>query len=299
MCANLQPDQAVPHEGYAPVENGELYYREVGQGRPIILIHGGPDFDHTYLLPDMDRLSDSYRLIYYDQRGRGKSAREIQPDEVTIKTEIDDLEGLREYLQLDSVAVLGHSWGGVLAMEYAIRHSDRVSHMILMNTAAASQEDYMLLRQEVRRRKAVYEDDLNALVSSAAYKEGDSEAVAEYYRIHFSTTIKQPEHLERLMGSMRSSFTKERILRGRAIEDRLTDETWSSREFDLFPKLKRLSIPTLVIHGDYDFIPAECAAHIAQAIPGARFALLRESGHFAYIESPDDVRKEIADFFNG
>ncbi|HVO43290.1 MAG TPA: hypothetical protein VMT34_11735 [Aggregatilineales bacterium] len=67
MCANFQSDQPFPREGYAPVENAELFYREVGHGRPIILIHGGPDFDHTYLLPDMDRLSDSYGLIYYDQ----------------------------------------------------------------------------------------------------------------------------------------------------------------------------------------------------------------------------------------
>ena len=149
MCANLNGDPFVPREGYVPAENAELFYREVGRGRPIILVHGGPDFDHTYLLPDMDRLSDSYRLIYYDQRGRGKSGRDVRPDDVSIRTEIEDLEGLRKYLRLDSVAVLGHSWGGVLALEYAIRHPDRVSHMILMNTAAASHDDYMLLRQEV------------------------------------------------------------------------------------------------------------------------------------------------------
>lgn len=296
MCA-LQSDLSVPREGYAPVANVELFYREVGHGRPIILLHGGPDFDHTYLLPDMDRLSDSYRLIYYDQRGRGKSGGNVQPEDVTIKTEIEDLEGLRKHFQLDSVAVLGHSWGGVLAMEYAIRHPDRVSHMILMNTAAASHEDYLVQRQEVRSRKAVYADALNPLVSSAEYQAGDSDAVAAYYRIQYGTTIKQPEHLETLMRSLKFSFTKEGILKWRAIEDRLLDETWRSSEYDLFPKLKGLRIPTLVIHGDYDFIPAECAEHIAESIPGARFALLRECGHFSYIESPDEVRREIAEFF--
>jgi len=97
---------------------------------------------------------------------------------------------------------------------------------------------------------------------------------------------------------MQLSFTRESILKGRAIEDRLNDEIASNGAFDLFPKLKQLNIPTLVIHGDNDFIPVTCATHIAQAIPGARFALLRECGHFAYIESPDEVRKELADFFN-
>ena len=75
------------------------------------------------------------------------------------------------------------------------------------------------------------------------------------------------------------------------------NETWLSGEYNLLPRLKHLSIPTLVIHGDYDIVPVECAAHIAQAIPGARFVLLRECGHFSYLECPDEVRKEIGDFF--
>jgi proline iminopeptidase len=298
MDADTRPDLSVPREGYVPVNHAELYYREVGQGRPLILLHGGPDFDHSYLLPDMDRLADSYRLIYYDQRGRGKSARGVSPDDVSIQTEIDDLEHLRAFLQLDSVALLGHSWGGVLALAYAIQHSDRMSHLILMNTAAASHDDYLVQQQEVQGRKAVYAREITALSSSAAFQRGDPDAVAAYYRLHFSNTIQQPQHLERLIASLKSSFTKEGVLKGRAIEDRLIAETWSSREFNLCPALGKLSIPTLVIHGDYDFIPKACAVHIAQAIPGARFVLLSGCGHFAYIASPDDIRKEIADFFS-
>jgi proline iminopeptidase len=295
MCAQF--NQSDPIEGYVQVANGKLFYRAVGQGRPIILLHGGPDFDQTYLLPDMDRLSDAYRLIYYDQRGRGKSAGETQPDEVSIKTEIEDLEALRDYFQLDSVAVLGHSWGGILAMEYAIRHPNRVSHMILMNTAPASHQGYMLLRQEIGKRLAVHQEKLNTLRSSAKYAEGDPETVAEYYRIRFSTTIKQPEHLESLIENMRASFSNEGVLKAREIEDQLYEETVLSSEFDLTPKLKQLSTPTLIIHGDYDFIPVECISSITQAIPNAHFTLLKESGHFAYLESPDDVRTEIAAFF--
>src|SRR6266542_157387 len=153
MCA-FQSRQTAPREWYVPVDGAELFCREIGQGRPIIVIHGGPDFDHTYLLPEMDRLSDTFRLIYYDQRGRGKSADNVQPEDVTFQSEVEDLEGLRQYFQLESVAVLGHSWGGLLAMEYAIRHPDRVSRLILMNTAPASAEDHMLFRQDRRNRSA-------------------------------------------------------------------------------------------------------------------------------------------------
>ena len=140
MCASLRSDQPASREGFAPVKNAELFYREIGQGQPIIVIHGGPDFGHTYLLPDMDRLSDSYRLIYYDQRGRGMSRGELRLEEISIKQTVEDLDRLRSFLELEAVAVLGHSWGGRVAMYYAIQHPDRVSHMVLMNTAPASYE---------------------------------------------------------------------------------------------------------------------------------------------------------------
>lgn len=91
------------------MKSAELYYRDLGQGQPIIVIHGGPDFDHTYLLPDMDRLSDSYRLIYYDQRGRGRSRGELRLEEISIEQTIEDLEGLQNYLGLQTAAILGHS----------------------------------------------------------------------------------------------------------------------------------------------------------------------------------------------
>src|SRR6478752_7014875 len=75
---------AMPRESHIPVGNAELYSREVGQGTEIIVLHGGPDFDHSYLLPELDHLSDSYHLIYYDQRGRGRSADGVKPEDVTL-----------------------------------------------------------------------------------------------------------------------------------------------------------------------------------------------------------------------
>jgi proline iminopeptidase len=298
MQIHFLPGQATPREGYLPVEQAQLYYRDIGQGQPIIVIHGGPDFDHNYLLPDLDRLADSFRLIYYDQRGRGKSAGGVEPEDVSIQSEIQDLESLRHACQLESVALLGHSWGGVLALEYAIRHPERVSHVILLNTAPASHEDYLLLRQELPRMRAVGEVAmLKALSSSASYEQGDLETDAAYYRIHFRPTVRQPEHLERIVQSLRVNCTQEGIIKARAIEQRLYEETWLSEDYNLLPKLNGLDIPTLVLHGDDDFIPVEIAAHIAQVLERARLVVLRDCGHFSYLKCPDQVRKELIDFF--
>lgn len=292
MCADLH------RTGYLPVKNTRLYFREIGQGQPVIILHGGPDFDHRYFLPELDRLSDSFRLIYYDQRGRGESAGQVRPEEVTIRSDVEDIEGLRKYFQLETVAVLGHSWGGLLALEYALRHPDRVSHLILMNAAPASHDDYLLLRQDRRRRAAADLEELKARSSDTRYQEGDPDTVADYYRIHFRAALRQPEHLESVITRLRSSFTQEGIRKAREIEKRLMNETWLSSEYNLLPRLAWLRLPTLIIHGADDFIPVECAAHIAQAIPGARFVLLRECGHFSYLECPDQVRQEIDAFFH-
>lgn len=284
------------HEGFVPVDGGELYYREVGQGPTIVVLHGGPDFGHDYLLSDLDRLADSYRLIYYDQRGRGKSARGTRVEDVSIKSEIADLDEVRRYFGLEKMVLLGHSWGGYLAMEYAIRQPEHVSYMILMNSSAASHADYLIFSAEVSKRRAGSLEELQAILLSDGYKNGDPEAVKEYYRLHFGTTLKDPRLLKRIIASMGAGFSRESIITGWKIEERLVSETWQNRSFDLFPELRKLGVPTLVIHGEDDFIPVECAARIADAIPGARFVLLKGCGHFAYMEEPEAVHNEIDAF---
>ena len=286
-------------EGHVPVAGAQLYYRTVGDGPPITVLHGGPDFDHTYLLPELDRLADSFRLIYYDQRGRGRSATAVAPEDVSIASEIEDLDSVRRHFGVDSVAVLGHSWGGVLAMEYATRHPDRVSHLILVNTAPAAVEDVAALRQHLRRvRPAADFEQMEAIASSARYEAGDLEAEAAYYRIHYRAALPQPEHIEQVVGRLRTHFTEESVLTARAIEQRLYDETWTSDGYDLVPKLQRLDVPTLVLHGANDFVPVEVAARIARAMPRARLAVLEDCGHFAYLEAPDAFHQHVAALFD-
>jgi proline iminopeptidase len=281
-----------------PTAGALLHYRTIGQGPPIIVVHGGPDFDHHYLLPEMDRLAASFRLIYYDQRGRGRSNGDVEPDEVSIGSEVDDLDSVRRYFDSDSVAVLGHSWGGLLAMEYATRHPDRVSHLILVNTAPASAADNLVFREHlVRTRPARDVEWMQALASSAPYQAGDLEVEAEYYRIHYRVALRQPEHIDQVVGRLRTYFTEASVLTARAIEQRLYDETWRSDGYDLIPRLQAVDIPTLVVHGADDFVPPALAAHIAQAMPRGRLVVLQECGHFAYLEAPGAVHKHVAALF--
>jgi proline iminopeptidase len=290
---------ATVRESRVDVGGAELYAREVGKGAPIIVLHGGPDFDQSYLLPEMDRLSDSHRLIYYDQRGRGKSASNVRPEDVTLASDIADLEKVRQSFHLESVTLLGHSWGTVIALEYALKYPERVSHLILMNPGPASREDYLQLRKDWLEKWPDAMAQRKAIAETAAYKEGDPEAVTAYYRIHFKPALTRPEDYEKLIVRMRASFSKEGVLKARAVEDRLMQDTWASPEFDLLPKLKTLKIPTLVLSGDHEFIPAATAEHIAQVIPNARLVILKGCGHFTFMECPAETHGQIDAFFAG
>jgi proline iminopeptidase len=287
-------------ESRIPMTGASLYARVIGRGQPVIVLHGGPDFDHSYLLPDLDRLTDAFRLIYYDQRGRGRSADRVRPEDVTLSSDVDDLDKVRQHFRLESTALLGHSWGAVLALEYAIRHPTKVPHLILMNPAPASASDFARLRKFYLEKIGGEMDRQREILASDAYRTGDPEAVAARYRIHFKPALKRSEDYEKLMATMKAAFTsqgKEGVVKARAVEDQLMRDTWQAAGYDLSPKLRSLRIPTLVITGDHDFIPVEVAQHIAQAIPNARLVTIKDCGHFTYLECSGDVRSALDEFF--
>ena len=297
----LQPKRSADSsELRIPVGSASLHVRTIGRGQPLIVLHGGPDFDYGYLLPELDRFKDAFRLIYYDQRGRGRSADRVSPEDVTLASDVNDIDRVRQHFRLDSPVLLGHSWGAVLALEYALRHPTRVSHLILMNPAPASTSDVAVLRKAYLAKLGADMDRQRAIVAGAAYQAGEPEAVAERYRIHFKAALARPEDYEKLMTRMKAGFIKqgrEGIVKARAVEDRLMRDTWDVPAYDLLPKLRGLGIPTLVITGDQDFIPVEIAEHITRSIPNATLVTIPGCGHFTYLECADEVRSAVDDFF--
>ena len=300
--AHAQTKQPV-RERQLPVGGGaQLYLREVGQGTAMIVLHGGPDFDSSYLLPELDSLSDRFHLIYYDQRGRGRSAAGVKPEDVSLDSEMADLDAVREHFKLDNVILLGHSWGTVLALEYALRHPERVSRLLLLDPAPASTADIQRFVAERAQKWPVLMELRKAIAGTTAYKEADPDAVVAYYRQHFKPAFARSEAYERLILKMQARFIeqgKEGILKSRAIEDRLVNQTWAAPGgYDLHPKLSALKMPALVITGDHDFFPF-AAEHIAQAFPGARLVTLTDCGHFPELECPMPLRRAIDAFFRG
>jgi proline iminopeptidase len=291
-------DAQTVREAFLATGSAPLYVREIGHGRPVIVVHGGPDFDHEYLLPELDRLAGpAIRVVCYDQRGRGRSFSIADRDPVTIESDVADLDAVRAWTGVEQAAILGHSFGVVLALEYALRHPHRVGHLILLNSAPVSSSDARRLRESLVQSKTPEQlRRFEEIAASEDFRAGALGADAAYYRIHFATALRRSDMLENVVGRLRRSFTPAGIVRARAIEEGLYDQTWRDPSYDLLPQLRRLRIPALIVHGDHDFVPIAIAEHIADALPLSRLVVLEECGHFASIEQTDRVRDLVTHF---
>jgi proline iminopeptidase len=283
-----------------PVGRAALHVRTIGRGLPLIVLHGGPSFDYGYLLPELDAYANRFQLIYYDQRGRGRSAEHVAPEDVTLASDVEDIDRVRRHFQLARPAILAHSWGALLALEYARRNPTRVSQLILMNPAPVSVKDVAMLQASLLEKLGVEMARIRTIIASPEFQSGDPEAVAERYRIHFKAGLARAEDHEKLMTRMKAGFLRQGadgIVKARAIDGRLKRDTWDVPAYDLLPALQNVHVPTLVIAGDRDFIPVEVAEHIARTIPNATFVIIKGCGHFAYLECPEQTRSAIDAFF--
>jgi len=275
-------------DAFVPVPGGRIFTRTIGGGPTLIAVHGGPDFDHEYFRPELDVLATTTRVVYYDQRGRGRSFADRIP-EVTIASEVADLDAVRSAARADRVIVMGHSWGALVALEYAWAHPDRVSSLILMNPAPIDADGVAALRRAFATTKTA--DDvarLRSLSEDPAYREGDLALDADYYRIHFRSMVRG-DRLDELVGRLRRSFTPGGVVAARAIETALYDQTWDLPGYDLAARLPGIDLPTLVITGPDDVIPPSIPGDITRAMPRAELVVLDDCGHFPYLDHPDRI----------
>lgn len=282
---------AMGQECIVRTNNAELFCRTFGSGPPVIVLHGGPGLSQEYLLPYMSQLSQNHLLIFYDQRGCGRSTSQINPETMNVETFVKDLDDVRQAFHLDKVSILGHSWGGFLAMEYAIAHSEQVDRLILSNSMPASAPELAQFLEEYRLRMTPYQEALEEIYQTPSFEEGDPATIERFFRIIFRTYCYVPEHVELL--NLRVSA--EASVNGAKVSSFIRENVFQ-KPFDLHDALTNLKIPTLVLHGDADPIPSSTANQIHQSIPGSRYVLLRNCGHFPYVEAPDAFFSHIDAF---
>lgn len=284
----------MPHPIPAPREAGftrttatPLYWAAYGLvGAPrLLVLHGGPGADHRYLLPQMLRLAERYDLLFYDQRGGGQS-RTDATDAITWRTQVEDLGRVVREFGLAMPALVGYSWGGLLAMLYAAEASlspalRAPGRLALIDPAAISRPYRRQFETEFARRlDGNYVRAGRSTLAASGWRETDPAAYRQRaFELSVAPYFADPERARDL--------TPFRVVA------RVQQSVWRSLDdYDLLPALARvrarLGVPSLVVHGRDDPTPLVSSAEAADAL-GAELVTIERCGHVPFVEAPEPL----------
>src|SRR2546426_6645700 len=130
----------VQQEGFVDANGVMIYYRILGRGEPLLIVHGGPGASHDYFLPYLLPLAHHHKLVFIDERGSGRSQKLEDLSGYTVENMVEDVEAVRIALRLGKITLLGHSYGGALAQAYALKYQKNLTHLILASTWSSTKE---------------------------------------------------------------------------------------------------------------------------------------------------------------
>ena len=288
----MPPIPAPRESGFITSTDVPLYWAAYGPvGAPrLLLLHGGPGAHHDYLLPQMLALADDYELVFYDQRGGGRSKTEDRAP-ITWETHVGDLELVAAELGLEPLSLVGYSWGGLLAMLYAIEAAaHRVSPMprrlVLIDPAPVTREYRNAFEKEFARRQ-----------SSADVAQLRAELAASDLRTRDPEAYRQRAFELSVAGYFADPAASHDLTPFR-VTGRVQQSVWDSLDsYNLLKPgaLDTVRVPTLIVHGRQDPIPLASSAAAATAL-GARFVAIDGAGHVPYVEQPDVLFAAIREF---
>lgn len=274
-------------QGRTSIRDVSLFVETLGNGYPLVLMHGGPGADHWSLLP-FRQCADRLTVVFYDHRGNGRSTGPVST--MTWENLTADADALRERLGFDRWAVLGHSFGGHVALEYALRYPQRVSHLVLLDTGGSSwwsQEHAPRVLAErgfSPRVVGLAKRFFNGRIAPGEMMRGLMAFGGAYY------SRPSVGHVARMMlrGEWRAKLRPEALIHaGRHL---LPDWTVMAR-------LGAITAPTLVIAGRDDFIfPPAHQIELAAGIPHARLHIVERAGHNPHEEQTEEVMTAIRNF---
>lgn len=276
--------------GHTATTSVPLYWCRYGDptAPPLLMLHGGPGAHHDYMLPQFLRLAASHQLVFYDQRGGGRS-RDTGPSGVGWQQHVDDLAHVIRELSLEPLTIIGYSWGGLLALLYALQaHRDTrypaPRRMVLVDPAPLSRPFRQAFEDEfARRQRSEAIRELREDLAQSGLRENDPEAWRQkQFELGVAPYFTRPEAA--------SDLTPFRVTA------KVQQSVWHSLgDYDLIPDLAVLHTPAFFIHGRHDPIPIESTEQGASAMR-ARLLVLERSGHVPYVEQPDALFSAIEQY---
>lgn len=282
------------------VEGGAIHYRyyvphdeEAAARTPLVVVHGGPGGCHAVLYEMMQPIVDQRPVVFYDQLGSYFSPADITPELMNVGRFTRELSSLVNALELEKIDLIGHSWGGVVVLNYSLEHTDRVSNLIfsspLISTPAWIEDCNALIEK--------LPDDLKETIKRCeadGTTDGDDYKAADgfFSDRHFCRTKNPPYSVER---------------NGKRLSWDVYNTMWGPSEFtctgvlkdlDLSPGLGELTMPTLFLCGEYDMATPARMYEFQQQVEGAKCVVLADSGHATYVDNHDGFLGAVSDFLS-
>jgi proline iminopeptidase len=270
-----------------PIRGVSLFVEVIGDGYPLVLMHGGPGGDHITMSP-FRSLADHFTLIFYDHRCNGRSTG-AEVSSMTWENLTADADGLRQKLGFEKWAVLGHSFGGMVALEYALRYPQNLSHLLLLDTCG-----------DIRWVQKNAPEILK--------KRGYSAATVKIARRYFNGQITPNEMTSamiKLSGAYYHHLGPLQLIRDLSLGLRMKSRPEALifgygqllKGWTVMDQLSEIKVPTLVMAGRDDFqFPPEHQAILADRLPNARLEIIERAGHNAPTERPAEVIQAVRDF---
>ena len=247
----------------------------VADAPPVVCINGGMLYDHSMLWPALSPLAAKRQVILYDQRGRGASSAPANPADATIDDDAADVAAIRRALGIRLWDVLGHSWGGGIAMLATARDLAGVRRLVLVDAVGPTSEWMAPLRENVLRRLHGAQRDAVARITEESLGTPDPALHSAYARAVYPGWFTDPELASRFTPPEATSET------GAAVLARLRREGYDWR-----PIVETITTPALVLHGEEDALPLAVSRTNSYILRKARHELIPSSGHMPFWEAP-------------
>jgi proline iminopeptidase len=279
---------------YVQAEGAELFCQVMGKGDPIIFIQGGPGLRIEDWYPKFSKLSEKNLVVLFDHRGSIRSTGELNKDTMNFDVFVKDVEIIRKSLGFEKVSLIGHCWGGALALRYTMEYPEFVDKLVLISAMPASSNDLFVAATNYQTRLIPYKDEIFQIKESNEYLNGDRVTLDRLEEIYHTPNVHDVEMAKFI--AQKESATLE-LLTTRSKMLLLFIETEYSNSYSWYDKLKEFNHPTLILYGDSDWIPSFAFERIHESISNSKILKIQDSGHDVMLEKPEEIMEAMQDFF--
>jgi proline iminopeptidase len=290
-------------DGFVDAHGVLIYYQVLGQGSPLLIVHGGPGASHDYFLPYLLPLARHHRLIFIDERGSGKSEKLDDPSGYTVENMVEDTEAVRQGLKLGRISLLGHSYGGVLAQAYALKYQGNLSHLMLCSTFHSTSKMNEVFQRMLANMTPGLRDRILSLEKAGLFGKGKDYEKNRYPNDYMIAAW--AEGYFPYLYQRRPDANYDPTANGNMSWD-LYREMWGShgeyvidgnlKSVEYADRLKTIKVPTLITAGDHDECAPSLSEEMHQLIAGSKLVIFPESGHMNFVDQPALFNKTISDF---